>query len=68
MTRKIRRTPNYDLMLEIRSEAFIAPPRAAQRNWLLNKAMFEFAADLESLHQSAAQLVPGNEGHGSSRD
>ena len=49
------------MILELRSEGFIAPPREAQRNWLLNKALFEFGADLESLNEAAEAFVPGTD-------
>jgi guanidinoacetate N-methyltransferase len=59
MTRKIKRTPEFDLTLEIKSPRFIATPREAQRNWLLNRAMSEMAADLKALDAVAADFVPG---------
>lgn len=59
MTRKLRRTHDYELTLEIKNENFIAPPRPAQRNWLLNKTMAEFAFDLDALHEQAGRFVPG---------
>jgi guanidinoacetate N-methyltransferase len=59
--RKLRRTTDYDLILEIKTGTFIAPPRESQRNWLLNKAVAEFAADLHALDQVARRFVPGQE-------
>ena len=35
MTRKIRRTRDYEITLQIKNDDFIKPPRDAQRNWLL---------------------------------
>jgi guanidinoacetate N-methyltransferase len=61
MTRKIKRTPQFDLVLEIKDPRFIAPPREAQRNWLLNRAMTEMAADLNALDGVAKGFVPGVE-------
>jgi amino acid adenylation domain-containing protein len=40
---------------------FIAPPRPAQRAWLLRKVMNELAEDLKALHQHASQFVSGQE-------
>ncbi len=57
--RKIKRTPHFDLTLEVKDDAFIAPPREAQRNWLLNRAVAEVAMDLEALHGIASRFVPG---------
>lgn len=62
MTRKLRRTRDYELVLEIKNENFIAPPRDAQRNWLLNKTMAEFAFDLDALNQQASRFVEGSVG------
>lgn len=59
MTRKLRRTRDYELTLEIKNESFINPPRPAQRNWLLNKTMAELAFDLDALHEQAGRFVPG---------
>ena len=61
MMRKIKRTRDFELTLNIANDDFIRPPRAAQRNWLLNQAMAEFAADLNHLHEVAADFVPGQE-------
>lgn len=60
--RKIKRTPNYELVLEVKNENFIAPPRPAQRNWLLNQVVTELAHDLENLDRVAQGLAPGVEG------
>jgi guanidinoacetate N-methyltransferase len=59
MTRQLRRMHDYELTLEIKNEQFIAPPRQAQRNWLLNQTMAEFAFDLDALHEQAGRFVPG---------
>jgi guanidinoacetate N-methyltransferase len=61
MSRKIRRTPDFEINLEIKNDRFIAPPRASQHNSLLNKAVAEFADDLNQLHHLAARFVPGQE-------
>ena len=59
MTKKIKRTGNFEILLEIKREDFIRPPRDAQRNALLNNALNEFSDNLQALHQSAARFVPG---------
>ncbi|GAB5491265.1 MAG: hypothetical protein Phog2KO_14800 [Phototrophicaceae bacterium] len=59
MTRKLRRTRDYELVLQIKNDDFIAPPRDAQRNWLLNKTMAEFAYDLDALNEQAKRFVSG---------
>jgi guanidinoacetate N-methyltransferase len=59
MTRKLRRTSAYDLELTLKDDAFIAPPRPGQRNWLLNRFIREAAADLQALDDVARRFVPG---------
>lgn len=61
MTRKLRRTKAFDLTLEVKDDAFIRPPREAQRNWLLNRAVRELADDLHALDGLAAEMVVGVE-------
>lgn len=61
MTRRVRRRPGFSVTLEIADEDFIRPPRDAQRNWLLNRAMAEFGADLEALDALAGDFVAGIE-------
>lgn len=59
MTKKIRRTEDFEIVLEIKREDFIRPPRDAQRNALLNNALNEFSDNLNALDKSAARFVPG---------
>ena len=59
MTKKIKRTENFEIVLEIKSEAFIRPPRDSQRNALLNNALSEFSDNLQSLNELAARFVGG---------
>ena len=63
MTRRFKRLKNFDVSLEIKNEEFIRPPRDAQRNWLLNRALAEFADELNALHASAARFVAGAGGN-----
>ncbi len=57
--RKLKRTPRFDLTLDVKDDAFIAPPREAQRHWLLSRAVAETVMDLEALHDVAGRFVPG---------
>ncbi len=59
--RRLKRHANYELQLQVKAGDFIAPPRPAQRNWLINRALSELAWDLESIHELAARFVPGVE-------
>lgn len=59
MTRRLKRTKHFEATLQIKDDAFIRPPRDAQRNWLLNGAMNEFAQNLQSLDGHARRFVPG---------
>ncbi len=59
MTRRIRRTDHFEITVLITDPAFIRPPRDSQRNWLLNRAVREFADDLTALDEIAERYVPG---------
>jgi guanidinoacetate N-methyltransferase len=59
MTKKIKRTENFEIALEIKNENFIRPPRDAQRNALLNNALTEFSDNLQALDKLAVRFVPG---------
>jgi guanidinoacetate N-methyltransferase len=61
MTRKIKRTQDFDISLQIKNDNFIRPPRDSQRNWLLNRAIDEFTKDLIRLDAVSKQFVPGSE-------
>lgn len=61
MTRKIKRTGDYEISLEIKKDEFVRPPRETQRNWLLNRLLKEFGEDLQRLHEAAKTFVPGGE-------
>ena len=60
--RKLKRTSNYELSLEIKSDNFVQPPRDSQRNWILNQALREYAADIEHLDRISRSFVAGAEG------
>lgn len=59
MTRKLVRTRDFEIALEVRDDDFIRPPRESQRSWLLNRALRELADDLRALHALAPRFVPG---------
>ncbi len=59
MTRRIKRTPQYEIELRINDDAFIRAPREAQRNWVLNRAMKEFAGELDHADQMVQRFVGG---------
>ncbi len=63
MTRRIRRNARFDITLDIKDEAFINPPRAGQRQWLLNQAMDEFTDNLIATDLLATGFVAGAEQH-----
>lgn len=61
MTRKLKRTREYELSVDIRDDAFIRPPHDAQRNWLLNRFLREAGEDLRALDMVASRFVPGGQ-------
>jgi guanidinoacetate N-methyltransferase len=61
MTKKIKRTENFEIVLEIKRDDFIRPPRDAQRNALLNNALNEVSDNLIALDQIAVRFVPGKQ-------
>jgi guanidinoacetate N-methyltransferase len=62
MTRKLRRTADFEVALHVQNDGFISPPRTGQRNWLLNRAIAEFTDDLTHLHALATRFMPGRDG------
>jgi guanidinoacetate N-methyltransferase len=60
MTRRFRRLKAFEVVLQVHDDGFIRPPREAQRNWLLNRALDEFVDDLQHLHEAAQHFVPGS--------
>ena len=59
MTRRLKRTNEFEISLTIKDDGFIRPPNEAQRNQLLNRAMKEFGDDLTALDQQAGEFVAG---------
>lgn len=68
MTRRLTRTADYELSLQIRSDAFLRPPRDSQRNWLINRTLRDTAAELEHLNRIAPTMVPGADAAGNVAD
>jgi guanidinoacetate N-methyltransferase len=63
VTRRIKRHAKFEITLDIKDDEFINPPRAGQRQWLLNQALAEMTDDLIALDSIAASFVPGEEEH-----
>lgn len=61
MTRRLKRSKDFEIVLQVKNDDFIRPPRDAQRNWLLNRAITEFADDLMGLDELAKRFVAGSE-------
>jgi guanidinoacetate N-methyltransferase len=59
--RKLKRHPGFEVAVTLTADTFIAPPRQSQRNWLLNRAMAEFADDLVALDRAAARFIAGTD-------
>lgn len=57
--RRIRRSKDYQIELNIKEEGFINPPRAIQRATLVNRALKEFSADIDALDEQAKHFVSG---------
>ena len=61
MTRRFKRHKDFEVALQILNDDFIRPPREAQRNWLLNRALGELKMDLEHLDEAARRFVAGSD-------
>ena len=61
MTRKIKRAKDFEIILTLKSDAFIRPPREAQRNWLLNRTLREWTDDLRALDSAASRFAAGGQ-------
>ena len=59
MLRRIKRSDKFEISLVIKDEQFIRPPKDAQRNALLNRAVKEFAEDLTALDVQSRAFVEG---------
>lgn len=61
MTRRIKRHKDFEITLQIKNDDFISPPRDAQRNWVLNRALKEFSDDLTALDHLARDFISGTD-------
>lgn len=59
MTKRIKRDPSFELILNITDDSFINTPRADQRNWLLNRWVRESADELLHLDSVASSFIKG---------
>ncbi len=56
----IRRFPQFEVQLKLKDEGFINPPKEAQRNWLLRRALDELTSDLRHLDVQSRRFVAGS--------
>jgi len=56
----IRRFPQFEVQLKLKDEDFIKPPKEAQRNWLLRRALDELTSDLKHLDVQSRRFVAGS--------
>jgi guanidinoacetate N-methyltransferase len=61
MTRRIKRHKDFEITLQIKNDEFIRPPRDAQRNWVLNRALKEFSDDLTALDTLTKDFISGTD-------
>ncbi|MGH7503314.1 MAG: class I SAM-dependent methyltransferase [Longimicrobiales bacterium] len=59
--RRLRRHDGFEVEVRIARDDFIRPPRESQRNWLVNRAITEFAEDLRHLDAVSRRFVAGRE-------
>jgi guanidinoacetate N-methyltransferase len=62
-TRRLKRMKDFEIVLEVKNDAYIRPPHETQRNWLLNRTLREWASDVQALDAIAAAFVPGETRH-----
>ena len=61
--RKIKRSKAFEIVITINDENFIRPPKDAQRNAVLNRALKEFVGYLNILDTQVKHFVPGATAH-----
>ncbi len=61
MTKRMKRSRDYEISLQINNDQFIATPRESQRNWLLNRFLKEFSDELEHLNRLSKTFVTGSD-------
>ena len=60
--RKIKRTREFEVVLNINDEDFVRPPQDYQRNVIFNQVMKELVSDLKAWHETASKFVSGDHG------
>jgi len=61
--RKIKRSRAFEIVVTINDENFIRPPKDAQRNAIVNRALKEFVGDLNILNTQVKHFVSGATAH-----
>ncbi len=61
MTRRIKRHPAFELVLEVRDENFIRTPQPRQRNSVLARVMKETADELVAMDRAARDFIRGGQ-------
>lgn len=61
MTRRIKRTAQFELQLDITVDTFINTPRISQRQWLMNRVMKEAVDELQYLDSRAETFIRGSD-------
>lgn len=57
--KRLKRTEAFEVTLVINDNNYINPPKPAQRNAVVNRALKEFSADLNALNEHTKNFVPG---------
>lgn len=58
--KRIKRTKDLEIILEIKNADFIQPPKESQRNSMVNTALKEFTNNLYALNGIAIDFVQGD--------
>jgi len=66
--KKIKRSKSFEVVVSIHDDNFIRPPKDAQRNAVVNRALKEFVGNLEILNAQTKDFVPGATAHTHSTD
>ena len=56
-----RKTQDFEISLQINNDQFIKPPQDSQRNWILRRALDEFADDLKHMNEVSKRFVTSSE-------
>ncbi|HEV7859202.1 MAG TPA: amino acid adenylation domain-containing protein [Pyrinomonadaceae bacterium] len=55
----MRKFPDFEILIRVQ-ENFVRPPTESQRNWILQRALDEFADDVQHLDSISRRLVDGS--------